>query len=121
LDGLTPNSTPQSNATITNLTIVNKSAAVYNDVIKIRRGSNATITNALIVWGTTPAPGDFVDYSDTNGSAAATATVTISGTGTNLNTADNNLGTNNATVTVAATTGVATPATLFAWTGYTGF
>lgn len=121
LDGLTPNATPQSNPNITNVTIVNKSTAVFNDVIKIRRNSNATVLNALIIWGDSPAPGDVVDYSDTNGSAAATASVTISGTGTNLNMEDNNLGTNNAIVNIQATTGVANPATLFAWTGYTGF
>ncbi|HET9053519.1 MAG TPA: hypothetical protein VFM90_05060 [Cyclobacteriaceae bacterium] len=124
LDGLTPGLAPQSNATITNITIVNKSTAVFSDVIKIRRNSTATVTNALIVWGGSPAPGDVVDLQDgavATGSASANTTVTVSGTGTNLNMEDNVAGLNNATITVEATTGVADPATLFAWTGYTGF
>lgn len=120
LDGLTPAATPQSNPTITNLTIVNNSTvAVFEDVIKIRRNSSATITNARVIWADNAvAPKDFVDYSDAAGSAAATTNVTISGTGANLNTADNNLGANNGTVTVSETTGVESPATLFGWTGY---
>jgi hypothetical protein len=123
LDGLTPASTPQSNATFTNLTLVNKSTvAVWSDVVKIRRNSKATITNALVTWAATAlAPDDFVDCTDGLGSASASTTVTISGTGANLNTADNKAGDNVATITVAATTGVANPSTLFQWTGYTGF
>jgi hypothetical protein len=123
LDGLSPAAAGQSNVTINNLTIVNNSTvAIFEDVIKVRRNSNVTITNARVIWAAgAPAPKDFVDYSDAAGSAVATATVTISGTGTNLNTADNNLGANTGTVTVAETTGVANAATLFAWTGFTGF
>jgi hypothetical protein len=123
LDGLTPAAAPQSNPIITNITIVNKSTvAVFEDVIKIRRNSNATVTNARVIWADAAlAPKDFVDYSDAAGSAVSTATVTISGTGTNLVTSDNNLGANNATVTVTETTGVAAPATLFGWTGYSSF
>lgn len=127
LDGLTPALTPQSNPTFTNLTIVNNStfATAMNDVIKIRRGSGATITNAHVVFSNdAPAPGDFVDFSDNAGAAAATVSVNVSGTGTNLNTADNNLGGLDASkLTIPGTpnAGVASPATLFAWTGYTAF
>jgi hypothetical protein len=121
-DGLTPAATPQSNATVTGITLVNNSAAVIADFIKIRRNSGATVTNALIIQGAAaPAPGDVVDYDDGLGVAAATTTVNVTISGTNL-AADNidNTGTagNIATITfpVTANTGATTAA--FAWTGF---
>jgi hypothetical protein len=126
LDGLTPSLSPQSNPTITNLTIVNNSTVTDGmvDVVKIRRGSSATVTNANVIFSAnTPAPGDFVDLTDSAGDAAGTTSVNISGTGANLNTSDNKPGANNGTITIPANanTGVANPATLFSWTGYTSF
>ena len=123
LDGLTPNATPQSNATVTNITLVNNSTAVINDWVKIRRNSSTTITNALVIQGASaPAPGDFVDLKDSAGDAAggAAVSINISGTGTNINTSDNVLQTTNpSTITIpgAANTGATTSA--FAWTGFT--
>jgi len=124
LDGLTPSLTPQSNPTITNLTIENQStlAGAMVDVVKVRRGSGANITNALVIFGNTvPAPDDFVDCTDGSGHAKAGTTINISGTGTNLNTSDNKPGDNAATITIPGTpnTGVANPSTVFGWTGYT--
>ncbi len=122
LDGLTPNATFQSNATVTNITLVNNSTAVISDFIKIRRNSTATITNALIVQGSSAvAPGDVVDYDDSAGTANAntTASVTISGTNLSESNIDN---TNSVPATIAtitftgANTGTAT--SLFTWTGY---
>jgi len=123
-DGLTPGLTPQSNPTLTNVTIVNKStvAGGMNDVLKIRRNSAGSFSNVRVIFAdNAPAPGDFVDCANGGGTgdAAASTTITISGTGANLNTADNNAGANSATITVGETTGVADPATKFAWTGYT--
>lgn len=120
LDGLTPGLTPQSNPTITNMTIVNQSTAVITDVVKIRRGSSATVTNVHVIFSaTSPAPGDFVDMADSAGDAAGTASVNISGEGANINTADNNIGSNNGTVTIPATANTGCSSTIFAWTGYT--
>jgi hypothetical protein len=122
LDGLTPTLGFQSNPTINNLTIVNNStfATAMNDVVKLRRGTSATITNAHVILGTgVPAPGDFVDFKDGNGDAATACTVNISGAGTNINTADVVYqNTNPSTVTVpgVANTGCAT--SVFNWTGY---
>lgn len=122
LDGLTPTLAFQSNPTINNLTIVNKStfATGMNDVIKLRRGTGATITNAHVILGAgVPAPGDFVDFKDGVGDAASSCTVNITGTGTNLNTGDVVYQATNpsvVTVPVVANTGCTT--TVFAWTGY---
>lgn len=120
LDGLSPTQAGQSDVIVTNLTIVSNSIVPLNDVIKIRRGSKATITNCLVKLGATaPAPGDLVDCSDSLGSAAAGTTVTLVGIGVNLNLADNNLGTNNATVNATAGSTGGANTSVFAWTGYT--
>lgn len=121
-DGLTPAATPQSNATVTGVTLVNNSAAVIADFIKIRRNSGATVTNALIIQGAAaPAPGDVVDYDDGLGVAAATTTVNVTISGTNL-AADNidNTGTggNIATITFPATANTGATTAAFAWTGF---
>ncbi|WP_298391798.1 hypothetical protein [Flavobacterium sp.] len=120
LDGLSPTQAGQSDVTVTNVTIVNNSIVSLNDIIKIRRGSKATITNCLVKQGnTTPAPGDLVDCSDTLGSAAAGTTVTLVGSGTNLNLADNNLGSNAATVNATAGSTGGANTSVLTWTGYT--
>lgn len=119
LDGLTPGLNPQSNPTFNNVTIVNNANISMADVVKVRRNSAGQFTNMLVTFGpSAPAPGDFVDCTDTNGDAAASTSITISGTGANLDTGDNKPGANNATITVTPTTGVANPGTLFGWTGY---
>jgi hypothetical protein len=46
-------------------------------MIKIRRGSSATITDALVILGSKgSAPGQLVDFSDSKGDAANTTAVT---------------------------------------------
>lgn len=121
-DGLTPNATPQSNATVTGITLVNNSAAVIADFIKVRRNSSATITNALVKQSAAaPAPGDVVDYDDGLGTAAATTSTNVTISGTNLS-VDNidNTGTAGTIASITfpgvANTGAST--TPFAWTGY---
>lgn len=127
-DGLTPTATGQSNPTITNLTIVNKSTFVdpkidvVNDVVKVRRGSSATITNALFISGTgAQNPGDLVDFVDTKGDAAGTASISISVTGTNADEIKLKVkpGANSGTITIPATDNTGCPSSVFAWTGYT--
>jgi len=121
LDGLTPAATPQSNPTVTNMTLVNNSTAIITDFIKIRRNSGATVTNALVVQGANaPAPGDVVDLDDSAGKAAATTSVNVSISGTNL--VDTNIDNDNGgpigTITFPGTANTGTATTLFAWTGY---
>ena len=119
LDGLTPGLTPQSNPTVTNMTIENRSTAEFADVVKVRRGSSITATNIHVIWSaTSPAPGDFVDMSDGAGDAAATASVNISGTGAALDTNDNKPGSNDGTITIANPANTGCSSGLFAWTGY---
>jgi hypothetical protein len=123
LDGLTPGLNPQSNPTVTNITFVNNSTAVIADFIKIRRGSNGNVTNALVIQGANaPAPGDVVDLDDALGTANAATTVNVTISGTNLDAANiDNTGTNgtisnNITFPGVANTGANTGA--FGWTGY---
>jgi hypothetical protein len=120
LDGLSPSQAGQSDVTVTNLTIVTNSVIALSDIMKIRRGSKATITNCLVKLGSSaPAPGDLVDCTDSAGVAGAGTTITLVGDGTNLNLNDNALGTSGAVVNASAgTTGGANTASL-AWTGYT--
>lgn len=123
-DGLTPAATPQSNVTVTGITLENHSAAVIADFIKIRRNSGATVTNALIKQAAiAPAPGDVVDYDDGLGTAAATTTVSVTITGTNLaeaNVDNTNTGGNTiATITFPGVANTGASSAAFSWTGYT--
>ncbi|MEZ4854622.1 hypothetical protein [Flavobacterium sp.] len=119
LDGNAPTQSGQSNATVTNLTIVSNSIVELSDIIKIRRGSGAIITNAFVSLGNNaPAPADFVDCTDTKGDAATGTTITIAGTGVNLDVNDNKVGVNNATINAASATTGGANITVLAWTGY---
>ncbi|MHA3786958.1 hypothetical protein ACX0HA_02010 [Flavobacterium hauense] len=120
LDGLNPTQGGQSNPTVTGLTIVNNAPVALSDIIKIRRGSGAIITNTLVLWNAsaTVAPDDFVDCTDSLGHAMASTSVTVLANGAALNLTDNKAGDNNATISVTqGTTGGATTSA-FAWTGY---
>ncbi len=122
LDGLSPTQTGQSDAKVTNLTIKTSSVVALNDVIKLRRGTKATITNTLVILGTdaTPAPGDLVDCKDALGDAAVGTAVTLVGTGKNLVLTDNVFPTTTANATISATDGTTGGAntTALTWTGY---
>lgn len=117
LDGLAPGQSGQSNPTLNGLTIVNNSTAVFSDVIKIRRGSGATITNALVRWGVNAAVADdFVDCTDSLGDAAPGTNISVSVAG-NINAEDIKPGSNNATINVVSgNTGA--DVSVFSWTGY---
>ncbi|MCA6079245.1 hypothetical protein [Fulvivirga sedimenti] len=118
LDGLSPEEVPQSDPTITNITIVHNAAVEMSDMIKVRRGSGAAITNALVMLGEGATASDFVDLADGAGDAASGTNINVSGTG--IDDTDIKLGANETTVTVPenANTGVANPETVFGWTGY---
>ncbi len=117
LDGLAPGQTGQSNPTVNGLTIVNNAAVEFSDIFKIRRGSGATITNALVIWGANSTiAGDFVDCTDSLGDAMGSTNISVSVSG-NVDAADIKVGANNATVNVVSgNTGANTSA--FSWTGY---
>jgi len=114
LDGKTPNAVDQSNYTMNNITIVNNSDYEMNDVIKIRRGATANITNALAINGKT---GSLVNLYDDKGSANPNTSINL--TATNV-TAENQLVNDeniDATVTFS-TENTGADASAFAWTGF---
>lgn len=126
LDGISATDINQTNFTITNMTIDLKLA--YNtasqstymqDIIKIRRGSKATIANALVKG--TGAAQDLVDCTDSKGDAAAGSSINITNSLTGALTGSaSKPGANAATITVG-TGNAGCSSTLFAWTGYTNF
>ena len=118
LDGETPNDKGQSNFTVKDMTIVNKSQADMNDMIKIRRGATATITNLLleIAEGAKFDETDIIDLTDgkTNGTDASSITYTFNPESLFNATKVKGLG---ATITKTdSQTGANT--SVFSWTGY---
>ncbi|VBB45712.1 conserved exported hypothetical protein [uncultured Paludibacter sp.] len=140
LDGLTPTDVNQTDFTITNMTIDLKLAynaatqATYmQDIIKIRRGAKATITNALVKG--TGAIQDLIDMSDSKGAGTVDSSISLTNgltiptsiTGhevtpgyiTNTDGTKTYLTYPNVSAIATGNTGCDT--SIFAWTGYTGF
>jgi len=84
LDGNSPNDAGQSNVGINNITIVNNGIIEFSDLVKIRRGSTANLTNLYLGFNennssdANPSASDTIDLNDSRGDA--TATTSISGT-----------------------------------------
>lgn len=135
LDGLKPAGAPQSDFTVRNITIdlrldyVQTGAADFatkamQDVVKIRRGAKATITN-MLVKGTGHVQ-DMVDFNDTvnsapaNGDAASSVSIinalVVPATGNNPDRMYNPA--EYATVDITEGTTGGCDASIFAWTGY---
>lgn len=123
LDGLTPGLNPQSNPTITNMTLVNNSTAAIADFVKLRRATKGTVTNLLVQQGAeAPAPGDVVDLDDSAGAANSAVAVTVKISGTNLDASnidntDKDANQISANITFNDTNTGATVAA-FGWTNY---
>ncbi len=122
LDGNGSDHVGQSNFTMEDITIKNNSGYTMEDVIKIRRGATATISNALLIGG---AAKDLVDLTDSKGVATDATSiavtnegVTFSGSEIKRKTTVNDIEvTSNATITIGAgSTGATVSA--FDWTGY---
>ncbi|MGV8092243.1 MAG: hypothetical protein AB2L24_10310 [Mangrovibacterium sp.] len=116
-DGNGPTHVGQSDFTMQDITIVNNSTYTMNDVIKIRRGAKATITNALAVNGTT---GDGIDLTDGRGDANSATSINL--TITNVTYASGGVAirqpsTPISTVTVGSGNNGATTS-VFNWTGF---
>lgn len=122
-DGKTPDDINQTDFTVENITIdlriafdPSSQATMMQDIIKIRRGSKASITNALVKGS--GAVQDFIDCTDSKGDAAAGTSINVTNsldnaiTGTEAKT-----GANNATITVA-TGNTGCDKSIFSWTGY---
>lgn len=117
LDGKTPTDVGQTDFTINDLTIINNSINQdMDDVIKIRRGSTATITNALTKNGTT---GTIVNIYDSKGSGNANTSISI--TTENVTSTDMDIkNTDNVSATINFVDGnTGADISEFSWTGYT--
>ncbi len=123
LDGGFPEHTGQSDFKITNMTIELKLAAIakdhadfakksMQDVLKIRRGAKATITNAL-VKGT----GTAQDIADVDGANTATS-VSLTNQLTNFTGSKVKPAVGYPNVNVEATGNTGCSTNIFAWTGY---
>ncbi len=111
-----PTYAPQSNPTITGITLIHRGINVtMADMIKIRRGSGATITGAYVELGADATASDFVDFTDGKGDAAAGTTLTV--VGNNIDISDVNPGANAGTINATEGTTPSVDAALFAWTG----
>ncbi|NGF58108.1 hypothetical protein G5B00_16445 [Parapedobacter sp. SGR-10] len=121
-DGTLPNAVYQSNFKIEGMTIVHKSTTAGTegkmvDVLKIRRGATANITNLLINIGETSSFDDIIDFEDGkgNGNKASSITYTFNPAGSfaesKIKNPDGATLTKNDSQTGANTS-------VFAWTGY---
>lgn len=119
LDGDNPGADRESDFTIKDMTIINKStvaSATMADIVKIRRGATATISNLLLVVGEGAKFGDIIDFTDGKGNGKAESTIAYTFNPEALFDASKVKG-EGATITKNTTsTGANTSA--FGWTGY---
>lgn len=125
LDGKTPDDVNQSNFQIANMTIDLKlpastnSNAIMQDVIKIRRGATATISNALVKG--TGTVQDLVDCTDGAGDANGATSISLtSQLSTPITGTDAKPGANNATISIGGNNS-GCPTSIFSWTDYSEF
>ena len=85
------------------------------DMIKIRRGSGATITEAYVELGENATAADFVDFTDGKGDALASTSVTV--IGNNIDILDVKPGENSGTINASEGTSPSVDANIFSWTG----
>ena len=123
LDGNSPQDAGQSNPKIDGITIIHNAAVEMSDMVKIRRGSGAVITNLYVALGAGATAGDLVDFYDDKGVAIASTSIT--GTANPANGLDitdikksGTNGTSTGTATITAGTTSAVNTSIFAWTGF---
>jgi len=118
LDGRSPEDAGQSNPTIENITIINNSSVGMADLIKIRRGSNATITGAYLAAGNGADTSDLIDLNDGRGNAISE--VSITGTANPANGLDITAIKNEpgATITITEGTTPSVDRSIFDWVGF---
>lgn len=82
LDGNSPSDEGQSNPTINNVTILNNGIIEFADLVKVRRGASATITNLYLGFNqdnnedAAPSASDTIDLTDSKGDALASTSIT---------------------------------------------
>ncbi|MDM8160330.1 hypothetical protein QUH73_10935 [Labilibaculum sp. K2S] len=114
-DGNYPGDAGQSDFTMKNITIKNASGFEMTDGIKVRRGATATITNALMIGGTTT---DIIDLTDGKGDGNTASSISL--TVTNVTKSGNDIKANDTYTNVvieAGNTGADT--SVLGWTGFT--
>jgi hypothetical protein len=116
-DGNLPDAFYQSNFKMEDIVQNSTTTGVegtMQDVIKVRRGAKATITNLLVNVGANSLVGDMIDFTDSKGAGSATITYTLlpAALTAKINPTDAAGITKNTTSTGANTS-------VFAWTGYT--
>lgn len=128
LDGNSPDDSGQSNPKIDGITIIHNAAVELSDLVKIRRGSGAVITNLYMALGAGATTSDVVDLTDSKG--VAIDATSISGTANVANGLDisdikkstddgnGNTLTSNGTVTLTAGTTPSVDTSIFSWTGF---
>ena len=119
LDGLSPTDINQSNFTINGITIVNNGAAAEAtmvDIVKIRRGATATITNAFFKFGAGVVVSDIIDLKDSAGDANDDTSIAYNADASLDSGAVKNTTTGGAEITENTSTGADT--SVFGWTGY---
>lgn len=129
LDGVEKSPAFQSDFSIVNMTIDLQLAPVakldaqagqarnyMEDVIKIRRGAKATITNALVKG--TGSYKDFIDFTDKKGDGDPTSTISITN---KLVEAPSGKMTNGNGIVELVPSSTGCSSDLFAWTGFTNF
>lgn len=120
LDGNSPGDTGQSNPIINGLVLINGSSIEMADMIKVRRGSGLTLTNAYVAFANPNAKAsDFIDLQDSKGDAKGSL-VNISVVGnafSGLDIADIKT-TADATINVTDGNVPTVSRDIFNWTGY---
>lgn len=125
LDGNSPDDLGQSNPTINNVTILNNGVIEFADIVKVRRGSSATITNLFLGFNgdanedADPSAADTIDLEDGKGNAMASTSITgivDTTSGVDINDIKNAPG---ATITLTAGTTPSVAKSVFAWAGIT--
>lgn len=123
LDGNSPTDVQQSDFTINGITIVNNAGggtATMQDVIKIRRGAKANITNAYVKFGAGTTPLDLIDLKDGKGDAhEATAIAFSRNTANGLSDAAIKNTTIGGASLVESSSNTGSNTSVFSWTGYT--
>lgn len=126
LDGLNPSQSGQSNPTIDKITIINGEASTeLSDLLKIRRGSGAVLTNVMLALidddGSYGSFADLIDFEDSKGHADDGTSVTYwynDGLAANADETDVKSGENTTTLTPSSSS-TGADASSFDWAGFT--
>lgn len=120
-DGNGSNHIAQSDFKMEDITIVHNSVAAgkageMNDIIKVRRGAKATITNLLVQIGATSTFGDIIDLTDGKGAGNAASSISYTFNPESKYDAAKVKGEGSTVTKNASSTGANT--SVFAWTKY---